>query len=211
MNTIVASKSDNIAQALQAIIEPVLAIILLVVLSPIYLALAITIRATSAGPAVFKQTRSGQYGKEFTMYKFRSMTHNHKPKDALDYVFDGDPRITKIGAFLRKTSLDELPQLFNIIKGEMSFVGPRPQPANYIEHYAGKVKGYRERLQVKPGVTGPVQISKLRQEVDTIEGIQERVDLENKYVKSKDAFIDMKIVVLTLVMIIFKTKFSLFQ
>jgi exopolysaccharide production protein ExoY len=161
------------------------------------------------GPVLFKQVRIGKNGKEFHIYKFRSMVVNAEQKLKADkrlynkYILNGyklepneDPRITKIGAFLRKTSLDELPQLINVLKGEMSLVGPRPVLAEELQEYKEK-KGYF--LSVKPGVTGYWQVSG-RSEV----GYPERVDLELFYVYNQSLIFDIKILIRTVLIVLLK-------
>lgn len=134
-------------------------LILLLVLSPILLICFIAVKISSPGPAIFKQTRLCKNGKEFTMYKFRSMYINSEHTGTGVYSFKGDKRVTKVGNILRKTSLDELPQLINIIKGEMSFIGPRPVLTYHPWPYEEYTEKQKRRFNVRPGITGLAQIN----------------------------------------------------
>lgn len=129
----------------------------LVVLSPLFLITAITIKIDSRGPVFFRQMRLGYKGREFNIYKFRSMTEDQR-KATDNKLYENDPRITKVGRFIRKTSIDELPQLLNILKGEMSFIGPRP-PVTYFPKKIGDYNEFeRRRFEVKPGISGLAQV-----------------------------------------------------
>lgn len=145
--------------AIKRTIDVIVSFVALLFLSPLLLFIAFTVRLTSPGPALFSQQRLGKAGIPFLLYKFRSMFVNAPDIRNLDgstYNAEDDTRVTKFGRFLRKTSLDELPQLINILKGGMSLVGPRPDLVSQLQYYAPED---RQKLQVKPGVTGPAQIS----------------------------------------------------
>lgn len=158
--------SKKIQFAVKRILDVILSFIGIVVLSPLLLILFMLIKLDSKGPALFKQVRVGKDGKDFTIYKFRTMIVNAEKKRELEidpenlgnFVFQSksDNRITKIGTFLRKTSLDELPQLFNVLDGTMSLVGPRPEIPDVVKYYP---ESYRQRLLVTPGITGLAQVS----------------------------------------------------
>jgi lipopolysaccharide/colanic/teichoic acid biosynthesis glycosyltransferase len=141
---------------LKSIIDWMLALIALVVLSPVLIVVAIAIKLDSKGPIFFRQQRLGRDGKVFKIYKFRSMVV-HNP-ESTKLLYENDPRITRVGRFIRKTSLDELPQLFNILAGDMSFIGPRPP----VPYFPKKIDEYnefeRQRFKVKPGISGLAQI-----------------------------------------------------
>jgi lipopolysaccharide/colanic/teichoic acid biosynthesis glycosyltransferase len=151
---------------IKRLIDLILSFVGIIILSPIFLILFVWIKLDSKGPAVFKQIRVGKNGKDFTIYKFRTMIANAEkkreleidPKNLENFVFQSrsDNRITKAGAFLRKTSFDELPQLFNVLNGTMSLVGPRPEIPDVVKYYP---ESYRQRLLVTPGITGLAQIS----------------------------------------------------
>lgn len=144
---------------IKRVFDFVFSLIGIVVLLPFFLFIAIAIRLESIGPIIFKQARLGHFGREFYIYKFRSMIDNAESLGTGLFNYADDPRVTKVGAFLRKTSLDELPQLFNIIKGEMSFVGPRPPVTYELGKYADFDPNLKRRFTVKPGVTGYAQIN----------------------------------------------------
>lgn len=163
--------------------------------------LAIAVKLSSKGPVFFKQERSGLNNKGFYCYKFRSMRQN-ADADKIQAT-QNDPRITKIGAFLRKTSLDELPQFINVLKGDMSIVGPRPHMLKHTEEYSQLVGNFMNRHAIKPGITGLAQIRGFRGEIDDFSLIQNRVRLDRFYVNNWTLFFDVKIVLLT-VLTIFK-------
>jgi putative colanic acid biosynthesis UDP-glucose lipid carrier transferase len=157
--------------------------------------IAIAVKLSSPGPVFFKQKRSGLNNKGFNCYKFRSMKQNAEA-DAKQAT-QNDPRITKVGAFLRKTSLDELPQFINVLKGQMSIVGPRPHMLKHTEQYANLVGNFMNRHAIKPGITGLAQIKGFRGEIDDFALLQNRVRLDRFYVNSWTLFFDVKIVFLT--------------
>ena len=160
-----------------------------IVLSPIMIILAIVIKCESKGPALFKQVRVTQYGREFKIFKFRTMVVNAE-KLGTQVTSKDDPRVTKVGKFIRKTSLDELPQLFNVLKGDMSLVGPRPPIPREVIQYN---KYQYQRLLVKPGITCYWQISG-RNNID----FDEWVELDLKYIKERNLFKDIYIILMTL-------------
>ena len=171
----------------------VLATILLTLAGPIMLASALAIKLTSQGPIFFRQWRYGLNGQAIKVYKFRTM------KVCEDgYCFSQatrhDPRVTCIGALLRRTSLDELPQLLNVIQGRMSLVGPRPHPVALNEEYRKLVPGYMLRHKVKPGITGLAQVNGLRGETDTVDKMKKRVELDLQYLQRWSVFLDLKII-----------------
>ncbi len=157
--------------------------------------IAICIKLNSKGPIFFKQVRSGINNKGFKCYKFRSM----RPNDEADSVqaTSNDSRITKVGAFLRKSSLDELPQFINVIRGEMSIVGPRPHMLKHTEEYSQMVGNFMNRHAIKPGITGLAQIKGFRGEIDDFALLQNRIRLDRFYVNNWTLFFDIRIVALT--------------
>lgn len=157
--------------------------------------MAIVIRLDSKGPTFFKQMRNGLDYKEFLCYKFRSMRPN--PVADLYQVTKGDERVTRVGKFLRKTSIDELPQFFNVLKGDMSVVGPRPHMVSHTHMYAEKIDKFMVRHFVKPGITGLAQISGYRGEVETEEDIINRVRLDIFYLENWSILLDIKICIQT--------------
>ncbi len=144
--------------ALKRFLDLIFAVLIVLVIWPFMLIIALAVKFDSKGPALFKQERLGKDGKPFRMYKFRSMVVDAEKQGAGLFNYEGDPRVTKVGAFLRKTSLDELPQLFNIIKGDLSFVGPRPPVTYELGEFSKLNKKFRRRFDVKPGITGYAQV-----------------------------------------------------
>ncbi|MEN0087664.1 MAG: undecaprenyl-phosphate glucose phosphotransferase [Pseudomonadota bacterium] len=178
----------------------VLSLFFIVLLSPLMLATAIAIRLESKGPMIFRQKRHGFNNEEVEVLKFRSMYHEMSDPDAKVYVTKGDPRVTKVGRFIRKTSIDELPQFFNVLRGNLSLVGPRPHAVTAHMHdtpYAQVVDGYFARHKVKPGVTGWAQVNGLRGEVDRAEKIQGRVDHDLYYIENWSLPFDLYIIAIT--------------
>ena len=175
---------------------------LIVLLAPLLLLLAVLIRLTSKGPALFRQNRHGVGGEFIEILKFRSMTLHEEPEGQVTQATSTDPRITNIGRFLRKTSLDELPQLFNVLKGEMSLVGPRPHAIEHNELYKSRIPKYMLRHKVKPGMTGWAQVNGFRGLTDTPEKMAMRIEHDLWYIKNWSLWLDLKILLMTpLVMI----------
>jgi putative colanic acid biosynthesis UDP-glucose lipid carrier transferase len=178
------------------------ALILILLISPILICVALAVKFSSKGPIIFKQVRDGWDGKKFHVYKFRSM-YVHQPEKVIKQATKGDPRITPVGRFIRRTSLDELPQLFNILEGSMSLVGPRPHAESHNEFYSDKVKAYLARHRIKPGMTGLAQIRGFRGETETVEEMQGRVECDLEYISNWSPYLDIKI--------LFMTPFALFS
>lgn len=177
----------------------IIASILIVLLSPLLLLTGILVKLTSPGPVLFRQRRLGFNNRLFDIYKFRSMTH-HKYADEKEKTVQaqvGDSRITPLGQFLRKTSIDELPQLFNVLNGTMSLVGPRPHAVDHNEDYSKQIRGYFARHKVRPGITGLAQIKGYRGLTDTVEKMENRVKYDIEYVETWSPVLDLKILALT--------------
>lgn len=166
---------------------------LLILFAPVMAVVSVLIMLDSRGGVFFLQERTGENGKTFRVVKFRTMMKHNTPKEQLDFVTSADPRITPIGRILRNTSLDELPQLFNVLKGEMSLVGPRPQPVCHLEHYGTTIPYYALRHMVKPGITGLVQISDMRSQVHTLQDMMQRVQMDLKYIRTWSLWQDIAI------------------
>lgn len=164
---------------------------------PVCVAIAIAIKATSPGPVVFKQYRTGINGKKFKVYKFRSMVVHQESNGEVTQAKKNDARVTPIGAFLRRTSLDELPQFFNVLQGRMSLVGPRPHALAHNEYYKDLVESYMQRHKVKPGITGWAQVNGYRGETDTLDKMQKRVEYDLWYIDNWSLWLDLKIIFLT--------------
>jgi exopolysaccharide biosynthesis polyprenyl glycosylphosphotransferase len=154
---------------------------------------AILIKATSEGPVIFSQERVGLHNKPFRMYKFRTMIEQTEAEEAKGWTTKDDPRVTKIGRFLRRTSLDELPQLFNIFIGQMSLVGPRPERPQFVEKFREEIPRYMIKHQVRPGLTGWAQINGLRGDTS----IEKRIEHDLYYIENWTLEFDIKILLLT--------------
>lgn len=170
-------------------------IILLIVLVPMTL-IAIGVKRSSAGPILFKQHRYGLRGERIEVWKFRTMTVCEDGDD-IKQVTEHDPRVTKFGRFLRKTSLDELPQFINVLQGSMSIVGPRPHAVVQNEQYRKIINGYMLRYKVKPGITGLAQVSGSRGETDTLDKMRKRVDYDLAYIRKWSLWLDLQIIIKT--------------
>lgn len=156
---------------------------LLFLMAPLFFLIALAIRLDTAGPALFRQSRTGFGGQTFLIYKFRSMTVLENGSHVAQ-ARRGDQRITRVGAFLRRTSLDELPQLLNVLAGEMSLVGPRPHALAHDHHYRTLIANYDERFLVRPGMTGWAQIHGERGETETLDRMKRRIELDISYVRN---------------------------
>ncbi len=161
---------------------------------PVCLFIAIAIKATSSGPVIFKQYRMGINGRKFKVYKFRSMELHDEPTGMVTQASFGDPRITRLGTFLRRTSLDELPQFYNVLQGRMSIVGPRPHALAHNEHYKDLVESYMKRHKVKPGITGWAQVNGFRGETDTVDKMEKRVEYDLWYINNWSVGLDLRII-----------------
>lgn len=178
--------------------DKVLASLILIMLLPILLVIAIGVKLTSAGPVLFKQKRHGGDGKEIIVYKFRTMKIHNEKEGVVTQATKNDPRVTRFGAFLRRTSLDELPQFMNVLQGRMSIVGPRPHAVQHNQLYSQKIESYMQRHHVKPGITGWAQINGWRGETDTLDKMQKRVEYDMYYINNWSLFFDLKIIFLTI-------------
>jgi len=181
---------------LKRAMDLVLSLIGLVMVSPIMMACAILVKLSSPGPVFFLQKRYGLDGKEILVWKFRSMrTCDNGP--IIKQATKGDPRVTTIGRILRRTSLDELPQLFNVIGGSMSLVGPRPHASAHNEQFRSLIRGYMMRHKVKPGITGLAQVLGSRGETDTLEKMEARIQFDHRYIREWSLWMDLKIIMKT--------------
>ena len=188
----------GINRLVKAIEDRLLAVLLLAFSSPLLMAIAVGVKLSSRGPVIFKQRRNGWDGRPFTVYKFRTMADSCPQRSGVAQATRNDPRGTRFGAFLRRTSLDELPQLFNVLQGRMSVVGPRPHALAHNEHYRSRVQNYMRRHCVKPGITGWAQVNGYRGETDTVEKMARRVEHDLWYIDHWSLWLDLKIIVLTL-------------
>lgn len=165
----------------------------IVLTSPIMLLSAILVKCSSPGPIVFKQERVGLHNKPFYMYKFRSMEQQNPDEEKKAWTVKNDPRVTAIGKILRKTSLDELPQLFNILKGDMSLVGPRPERPLFVEQFREEIPRYMVKHQVRPGLTGWAQVNGLRGDTS----IRKRIEYDIYYIENWTLWMDVRIIFMT--------------
>lgn len=169
---------------------------ILLLISPLLLVISIAIKLTSSGPVFFKQIRYGLNGKSILVYKFRTMKVMENGSQVKQAV-KNDPRVTSVGRLLRRTSLDELPQFFNVILGNMSIVGPRPHAVAHNEEYRKLIPGYMLRHKVKPGITGLAQIRGWRGETDTLDKMEKRIECDLEYIRTWSIWLDIKIIFLT--------------
>lgn len=179
----------------------VLAALIMFLISPLMLAVAVGVKLSSPGPVIFKQRRYGLDGKQIMVYKFRSMKVC-EDGPTVPQAQRNDPRITPFGAFIRKTSIDELPQFFNVLQGRMSIVGPRPHAVAHNEMYRKLIKGYMVRHKVKPGITGWAQVNGFRGETETLDKMKARIDYDLAYLRNWSLRLDLLIILKTAMMIL---------
>ena len=180
-----------VAKRMVDIVGSICAILLF---SPVMLFALIAVRLSGRGPVIFRQERIGLHNRRFMMYKFRTMAVPDKDQENRDWTVKDDPRVTRIGRILRKTSIDELPQLFNILKGDMSLVGPRPEQPQYVEQFKEQIPRYMIKHQVRPGMTGWAQISGYRGD----SSIEKRIEFDLYYIENWTMGFDFKILFLTI-------------
>ena len=183
----------------------VLSLALIILGAPVFLAAGLAVKLSSPGPLIFVQKRYGMNGQEIKVYKFRSMYDNCDKKEG-PYVqaTKNDSRVTPVGALLRRTSLDEIPQLFNVLQGHMSLVGPRPHPLAMDDAYRRRIAGYMTRNKVRPGITGLAQVRGYRGETDTIEKMEKRVEYDLKYIREWSLLYDVEILIRTAAVLLFQ-------
>lgn len=171
--------------------------LIFVLISPLMLCIALAIKLSSPGAVLFKQKRLGWNGKVINVYKFRSMKVHQEDDGKVTQASVNDSRVTRVGAFLRRTSLDELPQFFNVLQGRMSIVGPRPHAIAHNDYYKELVPRYMLRHKVKPGITGWAQVNGFRGETDTLDKMEKRVECDLYYIENMSVWLDLKIIALT--------------
>ena len=187
---------------LKAIEDKLLASLILLATSPLMLIIGIGVRLTSPGPIFFGQRRGGLHGERIWVWKFRTMKHTVEPQGMVTQAMPGDSRVTAFGAFLRRTSLDELPQFFNVLKGDMSIVGPRPHAVEHDEFYQRQIDAYMLRHHVKPGITGWAQINGWRGETGELEKMGMRIKHDLYYINNWSLWFDLRIIFMTVFMMI---------
>ena len=186
--------TNTLNWCMKRVVDILTALVGVVVSSPIMLAAAIAVRLTSRGPVIFKQERIGLHNKPFRMYKFRTMKVQQASAEEKGWTTKDDPRVTKVGKFLRRTSIDELPQLFNILMGDMSVVGPRPERPQFVEQFKEEIPRYMVKHQVRPGLTGWAQINGYRGDTS----IKKRIEYDIFYIENWTISFDIKIMFLTI-------------
>ncbi|MBP3455565.1 MAG: exopolysaccharide biosynthesis polyprenyl glycosylphosphotransferase [Alistipes sp.] len=185
----------NIQKCIKRIFDIFVSLTIIIVLSPLWLVLALWICLSSPGGVFFAQTRTGYHGKDFKCLKFRSMYVNGEA-DSRQAV-DNDPRITPIGRFMRRSSIDEFPQLINVLRGDMSLVGPRPHMLKHTEIYSALIPHYMERHNMRPGLTGYAQIKGFRGETPHLSQMRDRVKADLVYIHNFSLWLDIKILAVT--------------
>jgi putative colanic acid biosysnthesis UDP-glucose lipid carrier transferase len=189
----------GISRLSKSIEDKVLSLIILLLISPILLVVALAVKWDSPGPVFFRQKRAGWNGKTFRIWKFRSMHVQQQATDNMELVQaqKNDPRVTKVGAFIRKTSLDELPQLFNVLIGDMSLVGPRPHAVQHDKVYSARIDDYYARHNIKPGITGLAQVRGYRGETHEIDQMTKRIESDIEYINNWSIWLDLSILART--------------
>jgi len=182
---------------LKSIEDLVLSSCILLAIAPLLAVIALAIKLDSAGPVFFRQPRNGWGGRTFHIWKFRSMYVHPLDNGVIKQAQKNDPRVTRVGRFLRRTSLDELPQLFNVLRGEMSLVGPRPHAVQHDEEYSRRIVEYFARLNIKPGITGLAQVRGFRGETRDIEQMAQRVESDIEYINNWSLWLDLTILLRT--------------
>ncbi|ACT08369.1 Undecaprenyl-phosphate glucose phosphotransferase [Dickeya chrysanthemi Ech1591] len=195
--SIFRSPFDGIGSVIKRVEDLLIGGMITLLISPLLLMIAIGIKLTSPGPVFFKQDRYGLSGNKIKVWKFRSM-HVMENSDVVKQATKNDPRVTRFGAFLRRTSLDELPQFFNVLQGTMSIIGPRPHAVVHNEQYRQLVENYMIRHKVKPGISGLAQVNGYRGEVDTLDKMEKRVYYDIAYIQSWSLWLDIKIIFKTI-------------
>lgn len=189
--------SRYVGSSVKRVLDFVLALLLLGLLGPLMIAIAVAIKITSPGPVFFRQKRYGARQRPFMIFKFRSMHFNAKPEHVVKQCTQADCRVTPLGRILRKTSLDELPQLLNVLRGEMSLVGPRPHAISHDEHFMNRIPRYTRRFSVRPGMTGLAQVCGARGETRTDMDMKRRIDFDVHYIENASLLMDFRILLAT--------------
>lgn len=185
--------SNTLNWCIKRLMDLIIATAALVVASPVMVIAAVLVKLTSKGPVIFKQERIGLHNKPFKMYKFRTMKVQKSAEEQKGWTTKDDPRVTKVGKFLRRTSIDELPQLFNILKGDMSVVGPRPERPQFVEKFKEEIPRYMVKHQVRPGLTGWAQVNGYRGDTS----IKKRIEYDIFYIENWTISFDVKIILMT--------------
>ena len=185
---------DGANRYIKALEDKLLAALILIIISPLLIILALGVKLSSKGPIFYRQERVTWYGKNFHMYKFRSMPVAAENDTGAVWAKAGENRATPFGAFLRKTSLDELPQFWNVLKGDMSIVGPRPERPVFVDKFKDEIPGYMQKHKVKAGITGWAQVNGWRGDTD----LNKRIEHDLHYIENWSLWMDIKIIFLTI-------------
>lgn len=196
---------NELERNIKRVIDLCTALVCLIIFSPLMLICYIAVKREDGGPAIFKQERIGRFGRPFTIYKFRSMRIDAEKNGPALYQHENETRMTKVGKFLRDHHLDELPQLWNVVKGEMAFIGPRPERKFYIDQILERDPRYTYLYQVRPGVTSYATL--YNGYTDTIEKMLKRLELDLYYLENRSLWFDAKLLILTFINIVFGKKF----
>lgn len=195
-----AARRRRMYRPLKRALDRVAAILLLVLLSPLFAVIALAVRLTSPGPAIFNQVRLTRGGRQFTMYKFRSMRADAESTSGAVWASAGDPRVTPLGRFLRRTRLDELPQLVNVARGDMSFIGPRPERPEFVAALEEKMPSFRRRLEVDAGLSGLAQVD--AGYCGSVEEYRKKLALDLLYIKKQCLLLDLRIALRTVAILL---------
>lgn len=203
--TLRGSRITGYARFAKSVEDRVLAALILVLISPLMVLLAAGVKLSSPGPVLFKQRRLGLGGQAVEVWKFRSMRVHTEERGNITQAKRHDPRTTRFGRFIRRSSLDELPQFINVVAGTMSIVGPRPHAVEHDHLYRALIRGYAQRQQVKPGITGWAQVNGLRGQTDTVDKMADRVRYDMQYISNWSLWLDLRIIART-VLVMFSGK-----
>lgn len=187
-------------KTIKRILDIMVSVLVLLVTFPFLIIIGLAVRLTSPGPAIYKQKRVGRYGKLFTIYKYRTMLNNAEKHSGPTWATKDDPRVTKLGYWLRKLRVDEIPQLFNVLKGDMSLVGPRPERPHFVEQFSKQIPLYTRRLRVRPGITGWAQV-KWKYD-SSLDDVKEKTKFDLFYIENASLRMDAKILINTIITII---------
>jgi lipopolysaccharide/colanic/teichoic acid biosynthesis glycosyltransferase len=193
-------QSNSQYRLVKRIFDALTAALLLVILSPIFLLVAVAVKVSSAGPVLFRQERLTEGGQRFQLIKFRSMVINAEEASGARFAVRHDPRVTPIGQFLRKTRLDELPQLINVLMGDMSLIGPRPERPELAQQFTQTIRRFPQRLSTKAGITGLAQV--IQGYPDDVKGYRRKLGLDLLYIRNQSFLLDMWIALRTIGVII---------
>ena len=181
--------SNTVNRLIKRAMDIIGALFAIILFSPVMVAATIAVRCSSKGPIIFRQERIGLNGKPFMMYKFRTMEVQEQKQESKGWTTRNDPRVTEVGKFLRKTSIDEMPQFFNVLFGKMSLVGPRPERPQFVEKFREEIPRYMVKHQVRPGITGWAQINGYRGDTS----IRKRIEYDIYYIENWSVGFDLKI------------------